>query len=135
MRTAGPLVVAIQRLTCRIAHGTLAQLIHPENEMRQPSVTDSQLLMLFELCLDAEDRCDERSREARARGDHESADRESQLESRYKSLRNRLFIAMKEDPTASMLEQLTQEVMEAGKLLAEQRLPAEKDLPPTGGGA
>jgi hypothetical protein len=103
--------------------------------MRQPSVTDSQLLMLFELCLDAEDRCDERSREARARGDHEGADRESQLENRYKSLRNRLFIAMKEDPTGSMLEQLTQEVMEAGKLLAEHRFPAEKDLPPTGGGA
>ncbi len=91
--------------------------------------------MLFEMCLDAEDRCDERSRDARARGDHESADREALLESRYKNLRNRLFVAMKEDPTGSALEQLTQEVMEAGKLLAEARPPEKKDFPPPGGTA
>jgi hypothetical protein len=104
--------------------------------MRKPTVSDSQLLMLFELCLDAEDRCDERGREARARGDHEAADREAQLENRYKSLRNRLFVAMKEDPAALNLDQLTQEVMEAGRMLAEQRSQSgEKDIPPTGGGA
>jgi hypothetical protein len=103
--------------------------------MRRPTVTDSQLLMLFELCLDAEDRCDERSREARARGDNEAADRDAQVEERYKNLRNRLFRAMKEDPTAIALEQLTQEVMEAGKLLAETRPPPKKDFPPAGGNA
>ena len=91
--------------------------------------------MLFELCLDAEDRCDERAREARARGDHEAADRDTQVEERYKNLRNRLFRAMKEDPAGSTLEQLTQEVMEAGKLLAEMRPPQKKDSPPAGGNA
>ncbi len=91
--------------------------------------------MLFELCLDAEDRCDERSRDARARGDNEAADHAAELENRYKNLRNRLFRAMKEDPAGPTLEQLTQEVMEAGKLLAETRPPQKKDFPPAGGNA
>lgn len=91
--------------------------------------------MLFELCLDAEDRCDERVREARARGDNEAAERDAAVEERYKNLRNRLFRAMKEDPAGSTLEQLTQEVMEAGKLLAETRPMQKKDFPPAGGNA
>jgi len=91
--------------------------------------------MLFELCLDAEDRCDERSREALARGDSEAAEHAAELENRYKSLRNRLFRAMKEDPAGTLLEQLTQEVMEAGKMLAQAQSPVKKDFPPTGGGA
>ena len=103
--------------------------------MRSPSVTDSQLLMLFELCLDAEDRCDERSREALARGDTEAAEHAAELENRYKHLRNRLFRAMKEDPAGATLEQLTQEVMDAGKMLAEVRSPGKKDSPPTGDSA
>ena len=94
--------------------------------MRRPSVTDTQLLMLFELCLDAEDRCDERSREARARGDHETATREAQLEERYKNLHNRLFLAMKEDPASTALEQLTRQVMEAGRALEQQWSEADK---------
>jgi hypothetical protein len=40
---------------------------------------------------------------------------------------------MKEDPTASALEQLTQEVMEAGRILAQAQ--EKKDFPPAGGGA
>ena len=103
--------------------------------MRRPLVTDSQLLMLFDLCLDAEDRCDERAREARARGDNEAAEHAAELENRYKDLRNRLFRAMKEAPSASALEQLTQEVMEAGKMLSEARPPQKKDFPPPGGNA
>ena len=100
--------------------------------MRRPSVTDTQLLMLFELCLDAEDRCDERSREAHARGDHEAALREAQLEERYKNLRNRLFLAMKEDPTSTALEQLTRQVMEAGRALEKEWAEKKKDSPPAG---
>jgi hypothetical protein len=103
--------------------------------MRRPSVTDSQMLMLFELCLDAEDRCDERSREARARGDNEAAEHAAELENRYKNLRNRLFRAMKEDPAGTTLEQLTQEVMEVGKMLAQTQSPEKKEFPPAGGSA
>ena len=102
--------------------------------MRRPSVTDTQLLMLFELCLDAEDRCDARRREAGVRGDHDSASREAQLEERYKNLRNRLFLAMKEDPAAVALDQLTQEVMDAGRALRE-KLSAIDKKPPIAGGA
>jgi hypothetical protein len=100
--------------------------------MRRPSVTDTQLLMLFELCLDAEDRCDERRRDADARGDHESATREAQLEERYKNLRNRLFLAMKEDPASTALEQLTRQVMEAGKALEQELAQSDKkkETPP-----
>jgi hypothetical protein len=106
----------------------------PEKNMRRPSVTDTQLLMMFELCLDAEDRCDERSREARARGDHEAATREARLEERYKNLRNRLFIAMKEDPASIALEQLTQQVMEAGRALEQEwaHLDKKKETPSSG---
>ena len=100
--------------------------------MRRPSVTDTQLLMLFELCLDAEDRCDERSRDARARGDHEAMLREAQLEDRYKNLRNRLFLAMKEDPTSTALEQLTRQVMEAGRALEKEWTDKKKDSPLAG---
>jgi hypothetical protein len=102
--------------------------------MRRPTVTDTQLLMMFELCLDAEDRCDERSREALARGDHDAAHREAQLEERYKNLRNRLFLAMKEDPASTALEQLTRQVMEAGRALEQKWSPPGKktETPPPG---
>ena len=91
--------------------------------------------MLFELCLDAEDRCDERSREARARGDQDAVQREAQLEERYKNLRNRLFLAMKEDPTSTALEQLTRQVMEAGRALEQEWATGGKKEKPSAGDA
>jgi hypothetical protein len=99
--------------------------------MRKPTVTDSQMLMLFELCLDAEDRCDERRRDAMARGDHENVALHVELENRYKVLRNKLFRAMKEDPTPSTLEELTQAVMSVGQALKETQQ-KKPDLPDTG---
>ena len=110
----------------------LAMVRWRRGNMRRPSVTDTQLLMLFELCLDAEDRCEERSRAALARGDQEAVLREAQLEERYKSLRNRLFLAMKEDPTSTALEQLTRQVMEAGRALEQEWAQSDKkkETPP-----
>jgi hypothetical protein len=101
--------------------------------MRKASVTDSQILMLFELCLDAEDRCDERSRDMKARGDHIGAAREAELEQRYKSLRNKLFVVMKENPEPSLLAQLTQEVMNAGVAFRQSQTQADKPKPTESG--
>ena len=51
--------------------------------MLQPKLTSDQVLMMLELCLDAEERCDERIAAAREQNDYTTAAYEVQLKEQY----------------------------------------------------
>jgi hypothetical protein len=75
--------------------------------MRRLAVTENQLLHLFDMCIDAEERCEQRCHELRARGEHERAAYEAQLRDKYAFLKHRIFEAMK-DPEPSSLDRILQ---------------------------
>jgi hypothetical protein len=50
-------------------------------------LSSRDLLVLMEMCLDAEDRCEERYLAAREKGDFDAADRQQKLKERYNKLR------------------------------------------------
>jgi hypothetical protein len=73
--------------------------------MRRLAVSDNELLQLFEMCLEAEDRCEQRCHELREKGNDAEAAYQSRLRDRYAYLKVRLFAAMK-NPEPSTLEQI-----------------------------
>jgi hypothetical protein len=62
--------------------------------MRRIRVTDSQFLSLFELCLEAEERCLRQTTEALLNGQGDRAAFNAQMRDKYSLLKNRLFDAM-----------------------------------------
>ena len=74
--------------------------------MRKLSVSDYELVHLFEMCIDAVERCEKRCHELRANGDHERAAYEAQLRDKYAYLKARIFEAMQNEAPASTLEQI-----------------------------
>lgn len=88
--------------------------------MRKLDVSDNQLMHLFDMCVDAESRCEQRAREARERGEHERAAREAGLCEKYRYLKQRLFEAMKDGKNTSTLDQIARTL----KSLGEARAPA-----------
>jgi hypothetical protein len=70
--------------------------------VKKIGVTDSQFLSLFELCLEAEERCARRARAALTAGDGNKAAYDAQLRDRYSLLKACLFEAMN-DPTQTPL--------------------------------
>jgi hypothetical protein len=60
--------------------------------MRQLGVSDHDLLHLFEMCLDAEERC----HTLREQGAHERAAYAAQMRDKYAYLKARIFQAMRE---------------------------------------
>lgn len=65
--------------------------------MRSPKLTEHQVLMMLELCLDAEGRCDERIAAARDRGEFSTAAYEVQLKEQYENMKARLLEEMRYD--------------------------------------
>jgi hypothetical protein len=63
--------------------------------MHSPKLTDHQVLMMLELCLDAEERCGDRIAAARERGDFNTAAYEVQLREQYENMKARLLEEMK----------------------------------------
>jgi hypothetical protein len=63
--------------------------------MLQPKLTFDQILMMLELCLDAEERCDERIATAREQCDYTTAAYEVQLKEQYENMKARLMEEMK----------------------------------------
>lgn len=59
--------------------------------MRSPKLTEQQVLMMLELCLEAEERCDERIITARDKGDFSTAAYEVQLKEQYENMKARLL--------------------------------------------
>lgn len=74
--------------------------------MRKLSISENELVHLFEMCLDAEERCEKRCHELRANGHHERAAYEAQLRDKYAYLKARIFEAMKSEAPASTLQEI-----------------------------
>lgn len=74
----------------------------------KPLAPDSQLVLMLKICDDAESRCDERIRDALARGDGHSAAADTDLKAHYASMRQRLCTDIAQDgiTTQDMHEQL-----------------------------
>jgi hypothetical protein len=69
--------------------------------MHRPALSDNQILLMLELCLDGETRCHERIEKARDRGDYRSAAYEVQLKEQYEDLKHRLFSEMRNSTTST----------------------------------
>jgi hypothetical protein len=78
--------------------------------MRQLRVSDHDLLHLFEMCLDAEERCEERCHTLREQGAHESAAYAAQMRDKYAYLKARIFRAMKDDSARSTLPDIVDQL-------------------------
>lgn len=77
--------------------------------MTNSDLSGNQLLLMLELCLDAEHRCDERLRAALGKSDFHRADDELQLKEKYTEMKYRLFEAMKSHGTTTQdLHQILQ---------------------------
>ena len=61
---------------------------------------DAQLLL--EMCIDAEERCDQRIQEARDKGDHQGAGRAIEQKERYESLKRKIVAEIQGDKTSLM---------------------------------
>ena len=88
----------------RLSNPTGAPLINSD-------LTSTQLLLMLELCSDAERRCDERLKVALGRSDFHRADSELQLKDKYSELKRRLFESMRDQgATTDDLHQLLQKL-------------------------
>jgi hypothetical protein len=76
--------------------------------MRKMAVSDNDYLHLFDMCIDAEERCERRCHALRERGDKEGAAYEMQLRDKYSYLKRRIFQAMRDDSSSSLHEILDQ---------------------------
>jgi hypothetical protein len=66
-----------------------------------PGLTSTQMLLMLELCTEAEHRCDDRLRTALGRSEFHRADSELQLKEKYSELKRQLFDAMKQQSTTT----------------------------------
>jgi hypothetical protein len=67
----------------------------------QTDLTSTQLLLMLELCSEAEHRCDQRLRAALGHNDFHRADSELQLKEKYSGLKRQLFESMKQPGTTT----------------------------------
>ena len=99
----------------------------PDKNILPPGgLSSHELLVLMEMCLDAEERCERRARSAKEMGNpQEAAIAERQRET-YRDLKVRLFRAMK-DPTS------TDDVLETARRVRVEleRLGPQPDFPGT----
>jgi hypothetical protein len=65
------------------------------------SLSSTQMLLMLELCTEAEHRCDERLRTALGRSEFHRADSELQLKEKYSELKRQLFDSMKQQGTTT----------------------------------
>ena len=66
--------------------------------MQRLSMTGRQLLLLVDMCLDAEERCRRKLERAKAAKDDSAADHEAARMREYAALKSRLFEEMKSAP-------------------------------------
>jgi hypothetical protein len=76
--------------------------------MRKLAVSDNELIHLFDMCIDAEQRCEQRCFDLRAKGEYEKAAYEAQLRDKYAFLKNRIFEAMRDEAPKSSLAEIVQ---------------------------
>jgi len=64
-------------------------------------LNSNQMLLMLELCTEAEHRCDDRLRTALGRSEFHRADSELQLKEKYSELKRQLFDSMKQQGTST----------------------------------
>jgi len=84
------------------------------SDMQQPKISDSQALMLLDLCIEAEQRCEERMRRAQKSKDYRRASEAVEAMTQYAELKQRLLAEIR-----SAQPMVTPELRE--KLLALSR--------------
>lgn len=65
-------------------------------------LTDQDTRLLLEMCMDAEERCDQRVREARDRGDSHAATDAIQQKEKYEALKRRIVAEIQGDQESLM---------------------------------
>ncbi len=73
----------------------------PTHFLPTDGLSGQELLLMLEMCLDAEERCALRSRTASENGDHVAAATAAKLGATYTDLKYRLFKAMKDAGTST----------------------------------
>jgi hypothetical protein len=63
-------------------------------------LSSNQMMLMLELCTEAEHRCDDRLRTALGRSEFHRADSELQLKEKYTELKRQLFDSMKQQGTS-----------------------------------
>ena len=69
--------------------------------MQRPTITDNQLLLLLDLCMEAEERCSQHIADARQRNDGETEDQYAKLREYYFRLKARLFAEVQSNEVTS----------------------------------
>jgi hypothetical protein len=97
-----------------------------KNILPPGGLSSHELLVLMEMCLDAEERCERRARAARELGNYQAVATAEKQRETYRDLKVRLFRAMK-DPTS------TDDVLETARRvrLELERLGTPPEIPGT----
>ena len=87
-------------------------------------LSKQQILMMLELCLDAEERCDKRIAAARDANDYSAAAFEVQLKEQYENMKDCIFEHMKADSATmqemqAMLQRIRRSVEKYGRSAAD----------------
>jgi hypothetical protein len=69
--------------------------------MHRPPLTDTHILLMLEMCLDAEERCDQRVRMARMSGDFGAASQALKLREQYSDMKHRLHEEIRQGGTTT----------------------------------
>lgn len=69
--------------------------------MHRPPLTDTHILLMLEMCLDAEERCDQRVRLARIHGDVEAAAQALRMREQYTDMKHRLHEEIRQSGTTT----------------------------------
>ena len=68
-------------------------------------ITRPQLLLILEMCVDAQERCDQRIHDARSKGDFQTAAYQVQLKEQYEELKHRIAIELRGSQRSEFNEQ------------------------------
>jgi hypothetical protein len=80
------------------------------NPLPLGGLSGQELLVLMEMCLDAEERCERRRQAASASGDEEAAGAAADMGQTYRDLKVRLFMAMKHPTDTGDVQEVLQQV-------------------------
>ena len=88
----------------------MAFVANPKNVLPLGGLSGQELLVMMEMCLDAEERCERREKAASERGDMKEATAAGEMRETYRDLKVRLFKAMKDPTDTDDLREVLQQV-------------------------
>ena len=88
----------------------MSSVADPMNSLPLGGLSGQELLVLMEMCLDAEERCERRRKAASDRGEEQEAQAAASMGQTYRDLKVRLFKAMKHPTDADDVQEVLQQV-------------------------